>query len=329
LSSNDFVYFVILANRLKQIGQSLQTNFNMASTANTSNTTTSSTVSNTDTTNATTTIVNTTSTTITTTRKSTQNPNFLPVANKIEGDNKYIIEAYQEALVNASLFMNLHCSTLLPFAKQGYKTCGRGYVNVVFENFLYLNYGDTLRYTYHNVECINVTNVKAHLPLIDMYDPETEFVLLIVMPMYDKPHNYTRYACNIVNSKTVIEYFVKCGIPLLAIEECKKDQECFDALCSTNPMFNKYTNIKSEKPCKEPVQKLMRTEGLLLRHEAALLNLGGISHEDCLFKCATCEKKKNKNEIKKCGACHMVVYCSKECAVKDWKKHKELCKLWK
>lgn len=40
-------------------------------------------------------------------------------------------------------------------------------------------------------------------------------------------------------------------------------------------------------------------------------------------KCFLCDKK--QKDIKKCSRCHNALYCSKECQVSDWDRHKEEC----
>ena len=42
------------------------------------------------------------------------------------------------------------------------------------------------------------------------------------------------------------------------------------------------------------------------------------------FICTVCQKKHEK--MKKCSQCKNAYYCSRECQVKDWKKHKKVCK---
>lgn len=41
------------------------------------------------------------------------------------------------------------------------------------------------------------------------------------------------------------------------------------------------------------------------------------------FKCPCGKKDK---EMKKCGRCKKIYYCSKECQIKDWQNHKSECK---
>lgn len=45
-----------------------------------------------------------------------------------------------------------------------------------------------------------------------------------------------------------------------------------------------------------------------------------------LDNCKPCGKKFN-NDMKTCGKCLTIKYCSKECQVKDWSEHKVICKL--
>jgi hypothetical protein len=44
---------------------------------------------------------------------------------------------------------------------------------------------------------------------------------------------------------------------------------------------------------------------------------------DDVIRCDVCRKEGGK----KCGACGLVFYCSRACQRKDWKKHKENCKI--
>jgi hypothetical protein len=67
----------------------------------------------------------------------------------------------------------------------------------------------------------------------------------------------------------------------------------------------------------------------LTREEFALKRLGGIKLSNCKFHCAACKKDYQENQVKKCSACHMVAYCSKECQLKDWKEHKSYCIKWR
>ena len=42
-----------------------------------------------------------------------------------------------------------------------------------------------------------------------------------------------------------------------------------------------------------------------------------------LQTCATCQKQ--GTDLKRCGACKAVYYCSVDCQSKDWQKHKLTC----
>jgi hypothetical protein len=44
------------------------------------------------------------------------------------------------------------------------------------------------------------------------------------------------------------------------------------------------------------------------------------------YHCCFCKIQLQKKQVKKCGACKMAPYCSKECQIKDWKEHKIKCK---
>ena len=41
--------------------------------------------------------------------------------------------------------------------------------------------------------------------------------------------------------------------------------------------------------------------------------------------CRRCEKIRKSTGSGFCGKCKLVFYCSKDCQVKDWKRHKEEC----
>jgi hypothetical protein len=46
----------------------------------------------------------------------------------------------------------------------------------------------------------------------------------------------------------------------------------------------------------------------------------------CFEPCAYCDKKCEIADLKKCGGCKAVRYCSPECAKQDWKQgHKQAC----
>ena len=44
-------------------------------------------------------------------------------------------------------------------------------------------------------------------------------------------------------------------------------------------------------------------------------------------RCHKCDKtgKRKKDKLSKCARCHAVTYCSRECQVEDWPRHKENC----
>ncbi|KAJ7184880.1 hypothetical protein C8R46DRAFT_1186162 [Mycena filopes] len=44
-----------------------------------------------------------------------------------------------------------------------------------------------------------------------------------------------------------------------------------------------------------------------------------------VYACYGCRRAKTREELKNCGGCRLVRYCSKECAKKDWKEHKKFC----
>eukprot|EP00956_Cyclotella_meneghiniana_P020690 scaffold36833_cov22-Cyclotella_meneghiniana.AAC.2 len=45
--------------------------------------------------------------------------------------------------------------------------------------------------------------------------------------------------------------------------------------------------------------------------------------------CWNCEKFEGIELFKECTFCKLANYCSYECAVADWPKHKESCKAWR
>jgi hypothetical protein len=58
-----------------------------------------------------------------------------------------------------------------------------------------------------------------------------------------------------------------------------------------------------------------------LRQEAEEKRLGGVQH------CAGCGAKESaEKRLKKCTACALVRYCSRDCQKADWRFHKALCK---
>ncbi|KAJ7610546.1 hypothetical protein DFH06DRAFT_1246058 [Mycena polygramma] len=43
------------------------------------------------------------------------------------------------------------------------------------------------------------------------------------------------------------------------------------------------------------------------------------------YVCFACFHTKDRSELKECGRCRLVRYCSSECQKKDWKEHKKVC----
>ncbi|KAJ6536157.1 hypothetical protein B0H19DRAFT_1270954 [Mycena capillaripes] len=43
------------------------------------------------------------------------------------------------------------------------------------------------------------------------------------------------------------------------------------------------------------------------------------------YGCFTCKQSKGRDDLKSCGRCRLVRYCSSECQKKDWKNHKKFC----
>ncbi|KLO12425.1 hypothetical protein SCHPADRAFT_941249 [Schizopora paradoxa] len=50
-------------------------------------------------------------------------------------------------------------------------------------------------------------------------------------------------------------------------------------------------------------------------------------HKEDKLSCAFCDVRMNERTLKKCSGCKFIHYCSQECQQKDWKGHKEQCKL--
>ena len=42
--------------------------------------------------------------------------------------------------------------------------------------------------------------------------------------------------------------------------------------------------------------------------------------------CSGCEQRVLRTDLKKCGKCRVTRYCSRECQLGDWKKHKRYCR---
>ncbi|EON63549.1 hypothetical protein W97_02777 [Coniosporium apollinis CBS 100218] len=42
--------------------------------------------------------------------------------------------------------------------------------------------------------------------------------------------------------------------------------------------------------------------------------------------CTNCDKSETELELKRCGKCKVVLYCSPECQKADWKTHKRFCR---
>jgi len=53
------------------------------------------------------------------------------------------------------------------------------------------------------------------------------------------------------------------------------------------------------------------------------------ARDDRTGKCNSCWKTAEDASLLNCSACGLVKYCSKECQVEDWSKHKNGCKLWR
>jgi hypothetical protein len=58
------------------------------------------------------------------------------------------------------------------------------------------------------------------------------------------------------------------------------------------------------------------------------ISMGGIKIVKDKYVCITCGAKEGEKgrDLLRCGKCKKVHYCCKECQVKDWKNHKQLCK---
>ena len=46
-----------------------------------------------------------------------------------------------------------------------------------------------------------------------------------------------------------------------------------------------------------------------------------------IYLCAVCNKEVARDYIKKCSKCRRALYCSKDCQVRHWKKHKSECEV--
>jgi hypothetical protein len=84
------------------------------------------------------------------------------------------------------------------------------------------------------------------------------------------------------------------------------------------PLCEKPFKASSEEEC---VKHMENCSGFRKRHGE-----GGNTdtQQTNIPTCNTCNKIDEK--LKKCTRCKTMFYCSKECQVKDWKKHKKICK---
>lgn len=95
------------------------------------------------------------------------------------------------------------------------------------------------------------------------------------------------------------------------------------------PLCEKPFKANSEEEC---VEHLAHCKGFEKRHGKQ--NNGPSHGNDGLEengrqatidtnRCNTCNKR---GKMKKCTQCKSTYYCSKECQIQDWKKHKKRCK---
>jgi predicted Zn-ribbon and HTH transcriptional regulator len=100
-------------------------------------------------------------------------------------------------------------------------------------------------------------------------------------------------------------------------------------------MIPKLTNSKEFKLNKEEIEKISKkilkdyffnlTPEILRKELEPINEIYSIDNMEYFMddpKCANC----GKNATSRCSRCKSEWYCSKECQIKRWKVHKELCK---
>ena len=113
-----------------------------------------------------------------------------------------------------------------------------------------------------------------------------------------------------IKAKTYCDYAcMGFGYKNLSCVLCGKD--CHLTICDKIINMEEYVNIL--KLCSPTCSRAIVT--LTRKKDGRTLEAS----------CKAC--KKYVKDLKRCGKCGMVYYCSKECQIKDWKDHKEDCKL--
>lgn len=109
--------------------------------------------------------------------------------------------------------------------------------------------------------------------------------------------------------------------PLRSIFLTKTDEERFEMFLEWHKRFHSNLKGESYKSEQEYARDIWRKTRKLGRKS------GEIPDNDICANCFATEKdiKKKGKTLLKCSSCKQITYCSRECQLAHWKKHKRLC----
>jgi hypothetical protein len=237
-------------------------------------------------------------------------------------------EAYWRIYFDMIMYIMLRFEEVLAIAKRQHARFGRGYIPLAFLKYYELAQETKIRLCYAGVNSADDSILLTKL--VTEYDPSNAFVLSFTCMDSFKHKDGPFYIHAVVSRKdamnTIADEF--SGKTSLSREDfvskLYSDKNFLQETCKEFPLYTRFEldrSLISGKSCLDHADSVVtnldkKTTNNLMNHYL----------DSLLFHCDACKKELKRLELKKCSACKMAIYCSKECQQVDWKNHKVKCK---
>lgn len=184
------------------------------------------------------------------------------------------------------------------------------------------------RYTYGRENIIAYISLPSKKP-----DNEKEHTVMVHKKMMDDSFDLKCYYCNGVGKEHLLYHkdgkrycTAVCGNLCMSIfERESKELYCIECTGGTSLFKQRWLGFQNDD---DRVVRFRYCHGSAECMDNLTCKFQKVTGSELMHRCenVTCSKAGTKQELKQCGDCRAVYYCSRECQVQDWKVHKLVCK---